>query len=141
MTRLACWCVWARERGPFLLSRGATFNELRLEIVEAFRDVFGIYMSQTTLALLLNTFVYTMHASFDRPPTPPGLFQSLYTQNYHAAVSTMYMQSPLYVFGGTQALSSLNKDNAKMIVYKLRPDNNNQAMYCYFAFILVTKSS
>ena len=61
VTRLACWCVWARERGPFSLSRGATFNELRLEIVEAFRDVFGIYMSQTTLALLVNTFVYTMH--------------------------------------------------------------------------------
>ena len=62
MTQLACWCVWARERGPFSLSRGATFNELRLEIVEAFRDVFGIYMSQTTLALLLNTCIH--HASW-----------------------------------------------------------------------------
>ena len=71
VTRLACWCVWARERGPFSLSRGATFNELRLEIVEAFSDVFGIYMSQTTLPLLLNAFVYTMHhgRAFSKPCT------------------------------------------------------------------------
>ena len=53
-------CLGERKR-PISLSRGATFNELRLEIVEEFRNVLGIYMSQTTLALLLNTFVYTMY--------------------------------------------------------------------------------
>ena len=35
-------CLGERKR-PISLSRGATFNELRLEIVEEFRDVFGIY--------------------------------------------------------------------------------------------------
>ena len=64
VTRLACWCVWARERGPFSLSRGATFNELRLEIVEAFRDVFGIYnyISDNTSTIIEHLCIH--HASW-----------------------------------------------------------------------------
>ena len=61
-------CLGERKRPIFIEQRNDV--KLRLEIVEAFRDVFGIYMSQTTLALLLKTFVYTMHhgRAFSKPP-------------------------------------------------------------------------